>query len=129
MKIVDSKSITTHNGKAELNAVEKWLFDKEGKKVRLTALMNMDDGKAAIAELEEFQNYGSNKKKTHGLDNIMNRVFVLGEIPLVARARTDKVVIRKSDKFELEIYSKADRKEMSANHIETVKSKLAEVLS
>jgi hypothetical protein len=57
----------------------------------------------------------------------MNRVFILGEIPLIARGREDKVVIRKLEAFDLEIYNKSDKREMGANHVETVKAKLDEL--
>jgi hypothetical protein len=128
MKIVDAESIKTTNGrgKKELNAIEKWLFDKEGKKVRLTALIGLEDGKAALIELSEFQ---SNKKNTRGIDHVLNNVFVTGAIPLVARRASDtEIVIRKLEKFDISQYNKADQKEMSSNHLETVKGKLAETL-
>ncbi len=49
MKIVEAESVKTANrGRKELNSVEKWLFDKENKKVRLATLMNMENNKAAI---------------------------------------------------------------------------------
>jgi hypothetical protein len=128
MKIVDSKSITTRKGKKELNAPEKWLFDKENKKLRLTTLMNMEKDKAAEVGLAEFQNYGTNKKSIRGFDKVLNQVFILGELPLIARGANDnEIVIRKLEKFDLEVYNKGDKKELSANHIEAVKSKLAEV--
>ncbi len=56
--------------------------------------------------------------------------FVLGELPLLARRMgEDKLVIKKLEKFDLDHYDKGDKKPMSENHIETVKSKLAEVLT
>lgn len=126
MKIVDVKEITTNRGKKELNAGEVWLFDKENKKVRLTALMNMENEKAAVIELSEF---GSSKKRATGMDDTLNRVFVLGEIPLIARARSDNtIIIKKLEKFDKENYSER-AKQMSANRIEIVKTKLAEVLA
>ncbi len=68
---------------------------------------------------------GTDKKNSRNLDNILNRVFILGEIALIARRGTeDKIVIRKLEKFDIEQYNKGDRNEMSANHIETVKAKL-----
>lgn len=131
MKIVD---ISTENngktgGKKELGAAEKLLFDTESGEVRLKALMNMSTGQQGIAELEEFKTYGSDAEKSYGLDIALNRVFILGNIPLIARGRADKVVIKKLEAFDLEQYNKADRREMGANHIETVKAKLAEVLA
>jgi hypothetical protein len=128
MKIVDAESVKTKNGrgKKELNAIEKWLFDKEGKKVRLTALIGMEDGKAALVELSEFQ---SNKKNTRGINHVLNNVFVTGEIPLIARRASDtEIVIKKLATFDLNQYNKADRKELSSNHLEIVKAKLAETL-
>ncbi len=116
-------------GRKELGAAEKWLFDTENGEVRLKTLMNMTAGQQGIAELDEFKTYGSDAEKSYGLDISLNHVFILGEIPLIARGRTDKVVIKKLEKFDLELYNKADKREMGANHIETVKSKLAEVLA
>jgi hypothetical protein len=116
-------------GRKELGAAEKWLFDTEDGEVRLKTLMNMSTGQQGIAELEEFKSYGSDAEKSYGLDISLNHVFILGEIPLIARGRTDKVVIKKLEKFDLELYNKADRREMGANHVETVKAKLAEVLA
>ncbi len=132
MKIVEVN--TNGNGKAsggkkELGAAEKWLFDTENGEVRLAALMKMTVGLQGVAELEEFKTYGSDAEKSYGLDIAMNRVFILGNLPLIARGRADKVVIKKLETFDLEIYNKADKREMGANHIETVKAKLAEVLA
>jgi hypothetical protein len=114
-------------GKRELGSAEKWLFDTENGEVRLVTLVNMKTGQQGIAELEEFKSYGSDAEKSYGLDIALNRVFILGNIPLIARGREDRVIIKKLDKFDLEKYNKADRREMGANHIETVKAKLAEV--
>ncbi len=116
-------------GRKELGAAEKWLFDTQDGEVRLKTLMNMSTGQQGIAELEEFKSYGSEAEKSYGLDISLNHVFILGSIPLIARGRTDKVVIKKLEKFDLELYNKADRREMGAKHVETVKAKLAEVLA
>ncbi len=116
-------------GKKDLGSAEKWVFDTENGEVRLATLINMSTGQQGIAELEEFKTYGSDAEKSYGLDISLNRVFILGKIPLLARGRTDKVIIKKVENFDLEIYNKADRREMGANHIETVKAKLAEVLA
>ncbi len=131
MKIVE---ISTGNngktgGKKELGAAEKWLFDTEDGEIRLKSLINMPSDKQAVAELDEFKTYGTDAEKSYGIDIAMNRVFILGEIPLIARGRKDKVVIKKLEEFDLKSYNKADRREMGANHIETVKAKLAEVLA
>ncbi len=132
MKIVDIDA--KNNGKAtggkkELGAAEKWLMDEENSEVRLKTLMNMSTGQQAIAELSEFKTYGTDAEKSYGLDISLNRVFILGNLPLIARSRPDKVVIKKLEEFDLKSYNKADRREMGANHIETVKAKLAEVLA
>lgn len=132
MKIVEIS--TNGNGKASggkkvLGAAEKWVFDIQDGEVRLKALMNMSTGQQGVAELEEFKSYGSDAEKSYGLDISLNRVFILGNIPLIARGRTDKVVIKKLEAFDLEQYNKADKREMGSNHIETVKAKLAEVLA
>lgn len=119
----------TPGGKKELGAAEKWLFDKENDEVRLKSLLNMTTGQQAEAELSEFKSYGSDAEKSYGLDIQLNKVFLTAQIPLRARGRTDKVIIKKLEKFDVEQYNKADRREMGANHIETVKAKLAEVLA
>ena len=116
-------------GKKVLGAAEKWVFDIQDGEVRLKALMNMSTGQQGIAELEEFKTYGSDAEKTYGLDIAMNRIFILGNIPLIARGRGDKVVIKKLETFDLEQYNKADKREMGSNHLKTVKAKLAEVLA
>jgi hypothetical protein len=126
MKILDMS--TENNGKTggkkELGAAEKWVFDTEDGEVRLKSLMNMSIGQQGIAELSEFKSYGSDAEKSYGLDIALNRVFILGNIPLIARGREDRVVIKKLETFDLEQYNKADKREMGANHIETVKANL-----
>ncbi len=131
MKIVeiDAENNGKTGGKRELGAAEKWLFDIEDGEVRLVTLVNMKTGQQGIAELDEFKNYGSDAVKSYGLDIALNRVFILGNLPLIARGREDRVVIKKLEKFDLELYNKADRREMGANHVETVKAKLEEVLA
>src|SRR3990172_10796599 len=109
MKIVDL-SVENNGktgGKKELGAAEKWLFDIQDGEVRLETLMKMTAGQQGIAELEEFKSYGSDAEKSYWLDIAMNRVFILGEIPLIARGREDKVVIRKLEAFDLGIYNKS----------------------
>ncbi len=130
MKIVEiNTNGKASGGKKDLGAAEKWLFDTESGEVRLKALLNLTTEKQALAELEEFKSYGSGAEKSYGLDIALNRVFILGNIPLIARGREDRVVIKKVELFNLDIYNKADKREMGANHIETVKAKLAEVLA
>jgi len=128
MKIVDESEIKSKNGgKKVFNVPEKWLFEKENKKVRLITLKNMDDGKAAIVELSEFV---TNKKSVRNFDTMLNQVFILGEVPLIARKSGDnEIVIRKMVTIDLAEYNKGDKKEMSANHKEIVQAKLAEVIS
>ncbi len=116
-------------GKKELGAAEKWVFDIQDGEVRLKTLMNMTAGQQGIADLSEFKTYGSDAEKSYGLDIALNRVFILGNIPLIARGREDRVVIKKLEAFDLEQYNKADKREMGANHLETLKAKLAEVLA
>jgi hypothetical protein len=130
MKIVEinAENNGKTGGRKELGAAEKWLFDTEDGEIRLKTLMNMTAGQQGIAELEEFKSYGSDAEKSYGLDISLNHVFILGNIPLIARGRTDKVVIKKLEKFDLELYNKADRREMGVNHVETLKAKLTEVL-
>ncbi len=129
MKIVDinTEGNGKTGGKRELGAAEKWLFDIEDGEVRLATLLKMSTGQQGIAELEEFKSCGSEADKSYGLDIALNRVFILGKMPLIARGREDRVVIRKLEAFDLNIFNKADKREMGANHIETVKAKLAEL--
>jgi len=132
MRIVDineEENRKNYGGKKELGSAEKWLFDMENGEVRLVTLVNMKTGQQGIAELEEFKSYGSEAEKSYGLDIALNRVFILGEIPLIARGRKDRVVIKKVEEFDLGLYNKADRRPMGANHIETVKAKLDEVMA
>ena len=87
MKIVEINSNgngKTSCGKKELGAAEKWLFDTKDGEVRLKTLMNMTAGQQGIAELPEFKTYGSDAEKSYGLDIALNRVFILGNIPLIA---------------------------------------------
>lgn len=121
MRIIDETEIPqVHNSKRTLNTPER-LFDKEGKKVRLTMLAKIDVGKAAIVELSEF---GTNKKSVRNFDWKLNQVFILGEIPLMARKSGEEIVIRKMAAFDLEEYNKGDKKGLSANHAEMLKAKL-----
>lgn len=130
MKIVEinAENNGKTGGRKELGAAEKWLFDTENGEVRLVTLVNMKTGHQGVAELSEFKAYGSDALKSYGLDISLNHVFILGNIPLIARGREDRVVIRKLEVFDLETYNKADKRPMGSNHIETVKAKLAEVL-
>ncbi len=132
MKIVDISEQNNGKigGKKELGSAEKWIFDTENGEIRLVTLMKMTaTGQQAIASPEEFKSYCTDAEKSYGLDIALNRVFILGEIPPVARGREDRVVIRKLEAFDLEVYNKADKKEMGANHIEIMKAKLVEVLT
>ena len=102
MKIVEIN--TNGNGKAsggkkELGAAEKFLFDMESGEVRLATLMKMTAGQQGVAGLEEFKSYGSDAEKGYGLDIALNRVFILGNIPLIGRGRADKVVIKSSKRL------------------------------
>ncbi len=132
MKIIDINTEgngRTSGGKKELGAAEKWLFDTQDSEVRLASLMKMSTGQQGIAELSEFKSYGSDAEKSYGLDISLNRVFILGNLPLIARGRTDRVVIKKLAAFDLEQYNKADQRPLGLNHLETVKTKLAELLA
>src|SRR3989304_9898181 len=100
MKIVEIS--TNGNGKAsggkrELGSAEKWLFDTENGEVRLVTLVNMKTEQQGIAELEEFKTYGSDADKSYGLDIALNRVFILGNISLIARGRADKVGLKEGE--------------------------------
>lgn len=127
MKIVNIEEVKIRHGKKELNTPEKWLFDKEGKKVRLSMLRNLEEGKAAVVELSEFQ---TSKKSVRNFDWMLNQVFILGEIPLLARKSGDnEIVIKKLATFDLGEYNKGDKKDMSNNHKEFIQAKLAEVMA
>lgn len=132
MKIVEISTNgngKTSGGKKVLGAAEKWVFDIQDGEVRLNSLIKMSTGQQGIAELEEFKTYGSDAEKAYGLDIAMNRVFIIATLPLIARGRGDKVVIKKLEAFDLSQYNKADKREMGSNHIETVKAKLSELLA
>ena len=132
MKIVEinpNGNGKTSGGKKELGAAEKWVFDIQDGEVRLKTLLNMTAGQQGIAELSEFKTYGSDAEKSYGLDIALNRVFIVGMLPLIARGREDRVVIKMLEEFDLDQYNKADRRPFGPNHFETVKAKLAEVLA
>ena len=61
-------------------------------------------------------------EKSYGLDIALNRVFIMANLPLTSRGRTDKVVIKKLEASDLNIYNRD-------NKIEAVKAKLTEVLA
>ena len=89
-------------GRKELGAAEKWLFDTEDGEVRLKTLMNMSTGQQGIAELEEFKTYGSDAEKSYGLDISLNHVFILGNIPLIARGLPFRAI------WKIELSNKGD---------------------
>ncbi len=115
---------TGKGGKSELGSSEKWLFDTEEGNMRLKSLIEMDMGNQATAELKEFEFYGSKAGTSNGLAISLNRVFIIGKIPLKAMGRKDKVVIKKLAKFKIDEYGKADKIPMGANHIDTVNANL-----
>ena len=128
MRIVSEENIPkVHNGRKTLNCPERFLFEKENKKVRISILAKLDVGKAALVQLSEFE---TNKKSVRNFDTMLNQVFILGEVPLIARRSGDnEIVIRKLPTFDLTEFNKGDKREMSANHKELVQAKLAEVIS
>ena len=131
MKIVEigtDKNGRTSGGRKELGAAEKWLFDTEDGEIRLKSLLNMNLGQEGIAELADFKAYGSQAGTSNGLAISVNKVFILGKIPLVAKGRKDRIAIIKVEKFEESLYGKADKRPMGSNHIETLISKLDEIL-
>lgn len=111
MKIVEIS--TNGNGKAsgrkELGAAEKWVFDIQDGELRLKTLMNMSTDQQGIAELSEFIYYGSGAEKSYGLDISLNHVIILGNLPLLARGRSDRNIIKNLETFDLNIYNKALR--------------------
>ena len=131
MKILEigtDKNGRSSGGRKELGAAEKWLFDTEDGEIRIKSLLNMNVGQEGIAELDEFKTYGSQAGTSNGLAISLNKVFLLGKIPLVAKGRKDRIAIIKVEKFKQDLYGKADKRPMGSNHIETVMSKLDEIL-
>lgn len=116
-----------NGGRKELGGAEKWLFDIENGEIRLKTLKDMEHGKQATIELKEFEPYGSKATTSNGLAISLNRVFILAKLPLIARGRKEAVVIIKTQKYNVNDYSKADKRPFGSNHIETLKSKLAEL--
>lgn len=114
-------------GKTELGAVEKYIFDREGGQIRLASILSMETDEQAVVELSELSGYGSKAGTSNGLAISLNRVFILGKLPLKAMGRKDKVVVKKLGKFKIDEYGKAEQRVMGANHAETVKRKLEEV--
>ncbi len=114
-------------GRTELGAVEKYIFDAEDGKIRLASVLAMETDEQATISLEELSGYGSKAGTSNGLAISLNRVFIVGKLPLKAMGRKDRVVVKKLAKFKLDEYGKADQREMGANHVETVKKHLDEV--
>jgi hypothetical protein len=131
MKIEDipEKGNKTNGGKKELGSAEKWLFDTENGEIRLKSLMEMKVGQQGTVELSEFSGYESKATTTGGLANSLNKVFILGKLPLKACGRKDRLVIVKLEKFKLDSYGKADKIAMGINHSNLLLDKLAETLA
>ncbi len=131
MKIVDinTEGNGKTGGKRELGAAEKWLFDIEDGEVRLATLLKMSTGQQGIAELEEFKTYGSDAEKSYGLDISLNRVFILGEMPLIARGREDRVVIRKPEAEKTELSLESSKRLTWKSTIRLIKEKWAPTIS
>ncbi len=124
-----SENSTGKGGRSELGSAEKYIFDTENGEIRLKSLIEMEIGNQATIELSEFSGYGSKAETSNGLAISLNRVFILGKLPLKACGRKNKIVIVKLEKFKADKYGKADMRPMGANHIDTVKSKLSELKS
>ena len=118
-----------NGGKRELGSAEKYLFDTENGEIRLKSLIGMNVGQQGTIELSEFTAYNSKATTTGGLANSLNKVFILGKIPLKACGRKDLIVIVKLEKFKLDFYNKAEKIGMGVNHINLLKDKLAETLA
>ncbi len=114
-------------GKTELGAVEKYVFDTEDGEIRLKSILMMEADNQATIELSELAGYGSKAETSNGLAISLNRMFIVGKLPLKAMGRKDKIVIKKLAKFKIDEYGKADQRPMGANHIETLKKHLNEV--
>jgi GH15 family glucan-1,4-alpha-glucosidase len=128
MKIVDMETVklSSNRGKKELNLVEAYIFEKENKKIRLTTLNNMETNKAAIVEITEF----GDKVNPRSIATKLNQVFILGELPLIAKLIKDnQIIIMRLENFNIDKYNKSDKKPMSDAHIEIVNEKLAEMLA
>ncbi len=111
-------------GKTELGAVEKYIFDREDGEIRLKSIHSMEADNQCTIELSELSGYGSKAGTSNGLAISLNRVFIVGKLPLKAMSRKDKVVIKKLARFKADEFGKADQREMGTNHIEKVKKEL-----
>lgn len=122
-----SENGSKNGGRTELGSIEKYIFDVEDGQIRLASILSMEADSQATIELSEIAGYGSKAATSNGLAISLNRVFIVGRLPLKAMGRKDKVVIKKLAKFKLEEYGKAEQREMGANHISTVKAELDKV--
>ncbi|VVB86491.1 Uncharacterised protein [uncultured archaeon] len=77
-------------GKSELGAVEMYIFDREDGQIRLASILAMEADNQCTIELSELAGYGSKAGTSNGLAISLNRVFILGKLPLRAMGRKDK---------------------------------------
>lgn len=123
-KIPENGNGNSKGGKHELGSVEKYIFDREDGEIRLKSILKMEKDSQATIGLSELAGYGTKAGTSNGLAISLNRVFILGKLPLKAMGRKDKIVIKKLGKFKIDEYGKADQKPMGANHTETVKEQI-----
>jgi hypothetical protein len=98
MKLVDTTTEETgrsYGTRKELYPTEKWLFDLENGEIRLFTLLKMPKTHYAIAEVNEFKDYGNEIERNFDLNNSLNRTFLRGNLPLIATGEKDSFVIRK----------------------------------
>lgn len=127
MIIEDKEEIGKAGRKQGLNSVERYLLDIEDEKQRLQKLLDLEDDKQAGIELSELRAYGVKAVKTNSLSTTFNKVFITGELALIAKPRKDRLIVQKTDMFNIETYGKADRKAMSDEHTDLLKKELEKI--
>ncbi len=93
--------------------IERFLFDEEDGKIRLRILMGLEIDQESFISMKELSEYGSRAKTTPGVTRAFNKIFVNGMLPLKASLYSDGICIRKTEKFNIENYSQADREILS----------------
>ncbi len=90
-------------------------------------MLKMDADNQASIGLDELSGYGSKAGTTSGAAIALNRVFIVGKLPLKASGRKNGIVIKKLERFKVDEYGKAEHRAMGSNHVETLKKHLEEV--
>lgn len=124
MIIEDKEELSKKGGKKGLNAVERYIMDIEEGQSRIITLLNLADNKQARIELSELRGYGTKASKSNSTATSLNRIFIVGELPLIAISRKDRVIVQKMEQHKTDAYGKVDKKEMSKEHTELIKNEL-----